>query len=132
MMINRVSTGKRYEEKNLHCAGVVFMGPALFTSGIVPRDDDGSVVGPGDMRIQIARTFQNLGNVLAAAGTSFDKVLKFTIFTTDIEAFRRERDIADGYFSAKPAATLVEVSRLASPDIMVEVEAVVAVEKLDE
>ena len=65
--------------------------------------------------------------MLQAADTDFGSVVKFTVFVTDIEAFlaaRRGADTGlDAAMEAAPALSLVEVSRLAHPDIMVEIEA---------
>lgn len=125
-----VSTGKRGEARNAHSAGVVVSGNFLFTSGLTPRDADGAVVGAGDMAAQIAQTLANVADVLAAAGTDLSGVVKFTIYVTDIDAYMAARanlPAAAEAMAAAPASTLVEVSRLAHPDIMVEIEAVAEV-----
>ena len=128
MTRRNVSTGKPSEAANAHSAGVLASGEFLFTSGITPRDDDGNVVGTGDMTAQIRRTLANLSDVLAAGGVGFGDVVKFTVFVTDIEAYMAARRDGDTGLSAAmvsaPALTLVEVSRLAHRDMMVEIEAV--------
>lgn len=125
-----VSTGKPGEARNAHSAGVVVSGRFLFTSGLTPRDADGALVGRGDMAAQVVRTFANVADVLRAAGTGFEHVIKFTIYVTDIDAYRAARqDLPDeaAAMSAGPASTLVEVSRLADPDMLVEIEAIAEV-----
>lgn len=126
-----VSTGKPGEARNAHSAGVVVSGRFLFTSGLTPRDADGAVVGRGDMAAQVAQTFANVADVLRAAGTGFEHVIKFTIYVTDIDAYLAARaDLpaaAAAAMAAGPASTLVEVSRLADPDMMVEIEAIAEV-----
>ena len=128
MTRRNISTGKASEAKNAHSAGVVASGDFLFTSGITPRDDAGNLVGVGDMAAQIDRTLANLEDVLRAAGTGFADVVKLTVFVTNIDAYRDARTASgaciDAAMSAAPASTLVEVSRLADPDMMVEIEAV--------
>jgi enamine deaminase RidA (YjgF/YER057c/UK114 family) len=104
--------------------GVATQGRLLFTAGITARDPDGAVVGVGDMRAQIEQCFRNVGDVLRAAGADFGDVVKWTMYTTDIEAFNRHADVYRRHFVDRPASTLVEVSRLVVPEMMVEIEAV--------
>jgi enamine deaminase RidA (YjgF/YER057c/UK114 family) len=125
---NTVSAGKPYESSQRHSPGVIVEGRALHTSGIVSRDADGNPVGPGDMKAQVAQVFANLADVFRAAGADASKVVKYTIYVTDVEAFQAARAIADPFFAAKPASTLIQISRLADPRMMVEVEAVVALD----
>lgn len=103
---------------------VVVSGRILFTAGITARDPDGNLIGAGDVRRQMEVCFENLGDVLAAAGTSFASVAKIVMYTTDIEVFSRHAEVWRRYFVARPASTLVEVSRLALPEMLVEIEAV--------
>jgi enamine deaminase RidA (YjgF/YER057c/UK114 family) len=76
------------------------------------------------MRKQIETCFANLGDLLSAAGANFGDVIKYTMYTTDIDAIREHTDLYRGYFIDYPASTLVEVSKLAHPDMAVEIEAV--------
>lgn len=128
MAIERIATGKPLENNFRHGAGVIVSGRTLHTSGLVSRDAEGNPVGAGDMRAQIEQVFRNVGDVLDAAGSDFSRVVKYTIYVTDMEAYRRERAAGDPYHVGKPASTLVEVARLADPLMMVEVEAVAALE----
>lgn len=106
--------------------GVVASGRFLYTAGITSRDAHGNVVGPNDMRVQVAQCFANLQEVLEAAGASWGDVVKYTIFTTDIDAYNKDTlDIRVPFFVDRPAATLVEVRRLIHRDMVVEIEAVV-------
>jgi 2-iminobutanoate/2-iminopropanoate deaminase len=127
MTRRNIRTDKPSEARNTHSAAVAASGNFVFTSGITPRDEDGQLVRPGDMAAQIRQTLSNLRDVLQAADTDFGSVVKFTVFVTDIEAFmaaRRQADTGlDAAMEAAPALSLVEVSRLAHPDIMVEIEA---------
>ena len=127
MTRQNINTGKKSEAANAHSAGVRASREFLFTSGITPRDEDGTLVGVGDMTVQIRQTLSNIRDVLTAAGADFDRVVKYTVFVTDIEAYmtaRRENDTGlDAAMTAAPALSLVEVSRLAHPDMMVEIGA---------
>lgn len=117
--------GKHFETTVPFSLGVVSSGRMLHTAGITARDANGEVVGSGDMRTQVAQCFANLADILKAAGTDFDRVVKFTIFTTDIDRFNRDtRDIRFPHFHARPAATLVEVSKLVDVRMLVEIEAI--------
>lgn len=98
----------------------------IFVSGQVALDPEGAVVGAGDMAEQARQAFRNLGAVLDAAGCSFSDVLKLTYFVRDVEAVGSIRAARDEFVdTAKPpASTLVEVSRLFMPDLLIEIEAV--------
>ena len=104
--------------------GVASEDRLLFTAGITARDPDGKVVGVGDIRAQIEQCFRNLGDVLHAAGANYGDVLKWTMYTTDIDAFSKHAEVWQRYFIDKPASTLVEVRRLVIPEMLVEIEAV--------
>ncbi len=79
--------GKPFEKSVPFALGVISSGRLLHTAGITARDARGDVVGEGDMRAQVTQVFANLGDILRAAGGSFDNVVKFTIFTTDLQRF---------------------------------------------
>lgn len=128
MTLQRISTGTPREKTVLHGPGTIVSGRVLHTSGLVARDAAGKPVGAGDMGAQIVQVFRNMADVLRAAGTDFSRVVKYTIYVTDIEAFQRARAVADEFFVGKPSSTLIEVSRLAAREMMVEVEAVVALD----
>ncbi len=107
-----------------YASGVKVSGQLLFTAGFTARDDNGVLVGPGDMSRQFEQIFKRLEQVAVAAETDFDHLVKITIFVTDIDQAYADSSRWRRYFSARPASTLVEVSSLKSPDVMVEIEAV--------
>ncbi len=108
---------------------IVRAGNLVFIAGQVGADAQGKVVGPG-MREQTEQVLQNLRSALASQTLDFSHVAKITIFTTSIDEFRAE-DVAAvraQYFgSARPASTLVQIARLASPEFKVEIEAMAVV-----
>lgn len=121
--------GKAWEDTVPFSLGVVSSGRLLHTAGITARDADGRVVGEGDLRRQVQQCFANLGDVLAAAGATWGQVVKFTMYTTDIDRFDADtRDLRWPFFVDRPASTLIEVRRLLHPAMLVEVEAVVALD----
>jgi reactive intermediate/imine deaminase len=101
-------------------------GDLIFVSGQVAFDSHGAVVGAGDMKQQARQAFQNLGAVLGAAGASFSDVVKLTYFVRDIEAVAAIREARNEFVNTAnpPASTLVEVSRLFLPELLIEIEAV--------
>jgi 2-iminobutanoate/2-iminopropanoate deaminase len=109
-----------------HYCDAVRFGDLLFVSGMVGVDADGKVVGEGDAARQTRQIFENMKKVLDAAGASFADVLKVTVFMTNIDDRRRINPVRQEFFgAARPASTLVEVSRLVRADLLVEIEAVV-------
>ncbi len=100
----------------------------VFISGQVPRDRDGNTVGVGDMAAQIRQVGENIKAALAAAGATWDDVVKTTTYVTDIDEFFRHPDVRMEYFGALPASTTIGISRLSHPDFMVEIEAVAMLE----
>ena len=107
---------------------VVRSGDTLYLSGQVAKAPDGSVIGAGDAEAQCRQVFANLRAILAESGSSLDEVIKFTTYLTDaayVEAYRSVRN--DLLAKPMPANTLVIVAGLASPDLLVEIEAIAAV-----
>jgi 2-iminobutanoate/2-iminopropanoate deaminase len=97
----------------------------LHVSGQVGRAPDGST--PAGIGGQTENCFRNISAILAEAGMSFADVVKVTVLLTrdsDIAGFREARDRVIG--EARPASTLLVVSRLAQPEWLVEIEAIAA------
>ena len=108
-------------------------GPAklVYVSGQVSMDQDGKVVGAGDMRAQSEQVFKNLTQVLRAAGAGWDDVIKMNSYMVglnadNVAAFREGRS---SHLKAKrpPASTLVGVTSLVQPELLLEVEVVAAI-----
>jgi 2-iminobutanoate/2-iminopropanoate deaminase len=96
----------------------------LFLSGQVSADADGTVIGEGDMSIQVRQVLENMKKVLASQGADFSNVVKVTIYTTDIDAYIQTGDVRREYWTGgAPASTLVQIERLARPAFLVEIEA---------
>ncbi|MGX2997472.1 RidA family protein [Streptomyces sp. JNUCC 64] len=105
----------------------VRVGNLVFTSGQAPIDAQGATVGAGDFEAQARQALANLSTVLTNAGSGLAEVVKATVFVTDIA---RQQDVyarlRAEYFPGKPhlAESFVEVSSLADPAWMIEIEAV--------
>jgi reactive intermediate/imine deaminase len=104
-------------------------GRTLYISGQVALDRTGAVVGKGDLEAQTRQVFENLKSALAASGAGFEHVVKITVFMTDVSQLQTFRAVRDRYFTgALPASSLVQVSRLFRPELLIEIEAVAVVE----
>lgn len=104
------------------------VGDLVFLSGQVPITEDGKII-EGDFDTQADATFRNMKRVLEAAGSSLEKVIKVTIFLTDMKTDRaRIMELRQKWFVPPyPADTLVEVSALGDPSRRVEIDAIALV-----
>ena len=100
-------------------------GDLLFVSGCGPIDADGALVGEGDLAEQTRQVLRNIGAILATVGAGFDDIVKETAYVTDIGQRRAMHPVRREFFgAARPASTLVEVSQLAVPGMMVEIDVI--------
>src|SRR5580700_5795958 len=112
-----------------HVVTVNGPGKTIYTAGQLARDAEGNIVGPGDMRAQMEQTFKNLDACLKAAGASWADVVKTNTFVTNYEEFSKHSDVRMRYIGvASPTSTTVQISRLAQPGAMVEIELVAVVD----
>ena len=101
------------------------VGDLIFVSGQVALDPEGEIVGRDDFDAQAEQTFANLAGVLEAGGSGLQNVVKVTIFLTDMSNFEKIVELRGRYFTPPyPADTIVEVSSLALPELMIEIEAI--------
>lgn len=108
----------------------VTSGKLVFIAGQTAVDAQGKLVGKGDIAAQTRQVMENLKTAVEGAGGSLRDIAKLTIFTTDLPAFRQHTgDLRKAYFPRDyPTSTLVEISQLAHPDFLVEIEAVAAID----
>jgi reactive intermediate/imine deaminase len=100
------------------------IGDLVLLSGQAAIDENGHVVGPGDFDAQAEQVFKNLKRVLEAAGSSLANVVKVNIYLTDMSNFPKIVELRSRYFSRPwPADTIVGVTALALPELMIEIEA---------
>jgi enamine deaminase RidA (YjgF/YER057c/UK114 family) len=111
---------------------VVATGSRLvFVAGQEPEDEDGNIVGPGDLATQARQVFANVGRALAAAGAEPNQVAKITIYVVQ---HRREYlpVIEEGrvalFGEHKPADTLIGVETLSRPEYLIEVDAIAVID----
>ncbi len=106
----------------------VIGGKTVYISGQVALDKDGTLVGAGEMKAQAEQVFKNLEAALAAAGAKFTDVVKMNTYTTDMSKLAAIREVRARYFGdTVPASTLVQVSQLFRPDVLLEIEVVAVV-----
>jgi enamine deaminase RidA (YjgF/YER057c/UK114 family) len=107
-------------------------GTIAFVSGQVSVNSEGKVVGVGNIQAQAVQVFENLKLALAGVGATFEDVIKFTIFIVGLTPEKRKAvmEVRARYISHKnpPAATMIGVDQLVEPELLVEVEAVAAID----
>jgi enamine deaminase RidA (YjgF/YER057c/UK114 family) len=117
------SSGAPWEEI-VGYSRAVKTGNLIQVAGTTATDGAGGIVGQGDPYAQTVQTIRNIEAVLARAGATLADVTRTRIYVTDIDRWE-EVGRAHGEFfgQVKPATTMVEVSRLVAPEMLVEIEA---------
>jgi reactive intermediate/imine deaminase len=101
------------------------VGELLLVSGQVGIDEAGELVSLDDFDAQADQAFRNLSRVLEAGGSSLDRVVKVTIFLTDMTNFPKIVELRRRWFTPPyPADTIVEVRSLYRPEVKIEIEAI--------
>lgn len=104
---------------------VVPAGELVFCGGTIALDEDGAVVGAGDMAAQTEQVMQNMQIALAAAGATFDDVVKIVTYVTDVARYPELAAVRAAYLRAPyPTSTLIEVAGLMLPELLVEIDAI--------
>jgi 2-iminobutanoate/2-iminopropanoate deaminase len=103
-------------------------GKMVFVAGQVAYDAEGKVVGAGDVAAQTRQVMENVKLALEAAGASFGDVVKIVNYITDMGEFSKMAAVRREYLTEPyPISSLVEVSALMEPDLIIEIEAIAVV-----
>jgi 2-iminobutanoate/2-iminopropanoate deaminase len=124
--IERIRLAEQLPEPLSHYTDVVRAGDTAWVSGMLAFDPGGQIVGVGDVVAQTEQIFHNLALVLDRVGAEFEHIVKVVVYLLDINDRAPINEVRRRHFGeARPASTLVEVSALAHPLALVEIDAVV-------
>ena len=117
-------------EKEYGYAQAVKVGDTIYVSGQVSHDETGKIVGVGDMEAQMRQAYTNIKKLLAQYGATMDNIVDEILFVTDMNtAFAAAVKCRQDIFSGTPivASTIVQIQRLAFPELMIEIRCVAKV-----
>jgi len=122
---NKLVRAKGLMEPISHYTDAVVAGKTIYVSGCGASDENGKLVGRGDVTAQTRKTLDNMKIALAAAGGTLDDVVKVTVYLADVNDRQKVNEVRKEYFKDnKPASTLIEISKFALDGMLIEIEAI--------
>lgn len=123
-----VSSGTEWEDR-VGYSRAVRVGPHVHVSGTTATDTDGDIVGEGDPTAQTRQAIGNVERALTDAGATLGDVVRTRLYVTDIDNWDAIGEVhAEAFGDVRPATSMVEVSALIDPRLLVEVEATAILE----
>jgi 2-iminobutanoate/2-iminopropanoate deaminase len=130
--MRRIRLAGQLPEPISHYTDAVEASGFLYISGMLPVEANGELVGTGDVIRQSEQVLDNVAAVLTATGAGFGDVVKVGVYLRDMADREAINTVRRRYFGdARPASTLVQVSALAHPDALVEIEAIAQLPRQD-
>jgi len=116
-------------EKEYGYSQAVKVDNTIYLSGQVSHDDKGNIVGRGDMETQMRQAYRNIKKVLAQYGATMDNVVDEVLFVTDMDAafaarVKCKQEVFSGNNNPVLTSTIVQIQRLAFPELMVEIRCI--------
>lgn len=103
-------------------------GKLVFVSGMTARRPDGSIAGIGDVETQTRQVLENIKAAMQAAGGTLDDVCRVDVYIRNMEHFDVIHKVRREYFKPPlPASTMVEVTKMVSPDYLIEISAIAVI-----
>lgn len=103
-------------------------GKLIFVSGMTARRPDGSIAGVGDIEVQTRQVCENIKAAVEGAGGTLQDVCRVDVYVRNMEHFDAIHKVRREYFNSPlPASTMVEVTKMVSPDYLIEINAIAVV-----
>ena len=111
-----------------HAIAVEAKGKLVFISGMTSRRADGTIAGVGDIEAQTRQVCENIKAAVEAAGGTMADICRVDVYVRNMEHFDRIHKVRREYFkSPPPASTMVEVTKMTSPDYLIEINAIAVI-----
>src|SRR6187200_2645834 len=112
-----------------HATMIEARGRLVFISGMTARTLDGTIAGVGDIEVQTRQVCENLKAAVEAAGGSMDDICRVDVYVRNMEHFDKIRKVRREYYKAPaPASTMVEITKMTSPEYLIEINSIAVVE----
>ncbi len=125
-------TSKKIRQPSGHFSQAIVTearGKLVFISGMTARRPDGSIAGIGDVEAQTRQVCENIKSAVETAGGTMEDICRVDVYVRNIEHFDKIHKVRREYFKAPPpASTMVEVTKMVSPEYLIEINAIAVVQ----